>query len=57
MGQNKEERPLVTWGQIAAHLGIAVETAQKNCKGAPVFMLGNRVAIYPSRLKEYLENQ
>ena len=59
MGQNKEEeRPLVGWKQIAVHLDVCVETAQKYLRGAPIFKMGDqKVAIYPGTLKKWQEKQ
>lgn len=51
------EQPLVTWGDIAAHLKVSQPTARKELKkkAIEVFMLGRCVAIYPSDLRDQLE--
>jgi len=53
-----DEQPLVTLGEIAAHLKVSVPTVRKELKRKhiKVFMLGRSVAIYPSDLREQLEN-
>ena len=54
-----QEKPLVTWKSIANHLGVCVKTAQSTLKQrrVPIFYVGSMVAIFPSKLKAYLEEK
>jgi len=52
-----QEKPLVTWKQIAAELQISEKVAKELLDKAkvPVMYFGRRVAIYPSTLRGCLE--
>ena len=50
-----EEQPLREWPEIAAFLKVHPDTAKKYVRPY-IHYFGQRVAIYPSRLKELAES-
>ena len=52
-----EEKPLVSIGEIAAHLKISKYLAKKTLRDYHVatFYLGRCISVYPSTLKKCLE--
>ena len=51
---SEEEKPLVTWGEIAGHLNVSISKAQRLLRDH-VSHVGNTVIIYPSSLKSLVE--
>lgn len=51
------EKPLVTWKEIAAYLGVCKETAKKMLKGCPYFLpdYAPRKALYSFDIQKYLK--
>jgi hypothetical protein len=52
---NNEEKPLVTWKEIAGYLKINEKLAKKLLKNY-IHYLGRRVIIYPSDIKKLINN-
>ena len=51
------ESPLVSIGEIAAHLKVSKYLARKALKDhkVPTFYIGKYIAVYPSTLKKHCE--